>query len=326
MSPIFHLRKLLGSSRAGTSPPVATELPAFLPILRVRIIQALYPRLLNTPLRTINLLTLLTFILFLYPLPSSNRRMAFPLLIIFLRSPHSRRPNPFHRHLRSSCLSVTPRRLFLLCRFPSTRQERLYLRLGLTAPCPLSPLRTHTLANFLCLFPSHPRPRHMPLPQGHSRLTRLTRLLRLRKPRTSASLRHPNKMVHKSRLPRRASVHVVTVAQVGVRASADRHSVVVASRRACSSLPAAAGTGTYLRFLRPHFAEGLCCLHCRDECRFPHVLPDGHVVGRGGGRFRSPPQSALNGNGQATLEENLAHLSITEVSRFTARSSLRVFT
>ncbi|KAH9065652.1 hypothetical protein EDB87DRAFT_1679379 [Lactarius vividus] len=48
-----------------------------------------------------------------------------------------------------------------------------------------------------------------------------------------------------------------------------------------------------------------------DECRFPHVLADGHVVGRVG-RFRSPPQSALNGNGQANLEEKLANLSITE--------------
>jgi len=52
--------------------------------------------------------------------------------------------------------------------------------------------------------------------------------------------------------------------------------------------------------------------HCRDDCRFPHVLADGHVVGRG--RFRSPPQNAVNGNGQANLEEKLANLSITEVS------------
>jgi len=57
---------------------------------------------------------------------------------------------------------------------------------------------------------------------------------------------------------------------------------------------------------------------CRDDCRFPHVLADGHVVGRGG-RFRSPPQNAVNGNAQANLEEKLANLSITEVrSQFTA--------
>ena len=46
-------------------------------------------------------------------------------------------------------------------------------------------------------------------------------------------------------------------------------------------------------------------------------MPDGHIVGRVS-RFRSPPQSALNGNGQANLEEKLANLSITEVSRFMA--------
>lgn len=35
-------------------------------------------------------------------------------------------------------------------------------------------------------------------------------------------------------------------------------------------------------------------------------------MGRGGGRFRSPPQNAVNGNGHANLEEKLANLSITE--------------
>ncbi|KAI9444707.1 hypothetical protein H4582DRAFT_2070474 [Lactarius indigo] len=73
-------------------------------------------------------------------------------------------------------------------------------------------------------------------------------------------------------------------------------------------------------FRRPSFGGGRKppCLffpsgRCRngDECRFPHVLADGHVVGRVG-RFRSPPQNALNGNGQANLEEKLANLSITE--------------
>jgi hypothetical protein len=51
---------------------------------------------------------------------------------------------------------------------------------------------------------------------------------------------------------------------------------------------------------------------CRDDCRFPHVLADGHVMGRGG-RFRSPPQNPINGNNQANLEEKLANLTITEV-------------
>jgi len=40
-------------------------------------------------------------------------------------------------------------------------------------------------------------------------------------------------------------------------------------------------------------------------------------VGRGG-RFRAPPQNAINGNSQGNLEEKLANLSITEVSQFTA--------
>lgn len=105
----FHLPKLLDSFRVGTSRPVATEPPAFLPILRVRIIRALCPRLLSTPLPMTNLLTLLTFI-FLHPLPSSNRRMVFPL-IIFPLSPHSsQRRSLFHRHLSRSCPSVTARR------------------------------------------------------------------------------------------------------------------------------------------------------------------------------------------------------------------------
>ena len=54
---------------------------------------------------------------------------------------------------------------------------------------------------------------------------------------------------------------------------------------------------------------------CRVDCRFPHVLADGHVMG-GGGRFRSPPQKPINGNNQASLEETLASLSITDVSQF----------
>ncbi|KAH9960760.1 hypothetical protein BGW80DRAFT_1361572, partial [Lactifluus volemus] len=81
-------------------------------------------------------------------------------------------------------------------------------------------------------------------------------------------------------------------------------------------------------FRRPSFAghRKPPCLffpsgRCRngDECRFPHVLADGHVVGRGGGRFRSPPQSVANGNAQANLEENLANLSITENSNHVPR-------
>ncbi|KAI0294975.1 hypothetical protein BC826DRAFT_1104445 [Russula brevipes] len=80
-----------------------------------------------------------------------------------------------------------------------------------------------------------------------------------------------------------------------------RHLVVVASRRACSSPLVAAGMGA-------------------DDCRFPHVLADGHVVGRGG-RFRPPPQNSINGNNhnQAHLEEKLANLSITENGNHASR-------
>jgi hypothetical protein len=49
-------------------------------------------------------------------------------------------------------------------------------------------------------------------------------------------------------------------------------------------------------------------------------MADGHVMGRGG-RFRSPPQNPINGNNQANLEEKLANLSITEVSKFITHPS-----
>jgi hypothetical protein len=259
MSRIFPLRKLLGSSRAGTSPLVVMGLPAFLPIPRVRIILAPCPRLLNTPLLMINLLTLPIFILFLHPLPSSNpnHRIPFPL-IIFLLSLRSRLRSPFHPHLRSLCTSVTLRRSFLPCRFRSTPQEHLYLRLGLTAPCPLSLRHTRTLTNFPSISLSHPHLQHMPLPQGRGPLPRLTRSLRHRQPLTSVTPWHPNKTVYKSRLLRKASVHVVTVAQVEVRVSAVHHSAAVANRRVCSSPPAVAETGAYLRFLHLHLAEEFC--------------------------------------------------------------------
>lgn len=55
-------------------------------------------------------------------------------------------------------------------------------------------------------------------------------------------------------------------------------------------------------------------LRCREDCRFPHVMADGHVAR--GSRFRSPPQNPMNGNNQANLEEKLANLSITEVSQY----------
>lgn len=73
-------------------------------------------------------------------------------------------------------------------------------------------------------------------------------------------------------------------------------------------------------FRRPSFAGSRKppCLffpagRCKngEECRFPHIMADGHVMGRGG-RFRSPPQNPINGNNQANLEEKLANLSITE--------------
>ncbi|KAI0308304.1 hypothetical protein B0F90DRAFT_1813583 [Multifurca ochricompacta] len=122
------------------------------------------------------------------------------------------------------------------------------------------------------------RPPRMPLPQGRSHLPRLTRSQSLRLSHTHAipQYLYLNKMEYKSRSPRRASLHVVIVARVEAQVSADHRLVAVESPRACSSPPVAAET-----------------------------------VGRGA-RFRSPPQSALNGNGQANLEEKLANLSITE--------------
>jgi hypothetical protein len=106
---------------------------------------------------------------------------------------------------------------------------------------------------------------------------------------------------------------VAIVAQVVAQVFAARRLAEVASHRACSSHLGAAEMGMYFEFLL--FLQRW--IRCRDDCRFPHVLADGHVVGRVG-RFRSPPQNAVNGNGHANLEEKLANLSITEVSQFTA--------
>jgi hypothetical protein len=124
-------------------------------------------------------------------------------------------------------------------------------------------------------------------------------------------------MAHKNRLRKRASGRVVIVAQVAAQVFAVRHLAVVASRRACSSPLAAAGMGAYIEF--PCTLPWRWTYFFRDDCRFPHVLADGHVVGRGG-RFRPPPQNSINGNNhnQANLEEKLANLSITEVGQFTA--------
>jgi hypothetical protein len=115
-------------------------------------------------------------------------------------------------------------------------------------------------------------------------------------------------MVHKSRFHKRASVTAVIVGQVVAQVFAVHHLAAIASHRACSSRLVAAEMGTYLT--PAPFPNRLT--RCRDECRFPHVLTDNHVMGRGG-RFRSPPQNPIHGNNQANLEEKLANISITEV-------------
>jgi hypothetical protein len=73
--------------------------------------------------------------------------------------------------------------------------------------------------------------------------------------RTTGSLRHLNKMACKSRPRKRASVHVVIVAQVAAQVFAARHLAAVASHRACSSHLAAAEMGMYFEFLL--FAKAL---------------------------------------------------------------------
>jgi len=119
-------------------------------------------------------------------------------------------------------------------------------------------------------------------------------------------------MVHKNRFHKTALANVVIDAQAVVQVSAVRHLLAVVSRRACSSRLAAAEMGTYSECRRAVIHSNAFA-SCREECRFPHVMADGHVMGRGG-RFRSPPQNPINGNNQANFEEKLANLSITEVS------------
>ena len=251
----FLLRRLLGSSRAGTSPPVATEPLASLPILRVRTIPAPCPRQLSTLLPMNNLLILPTFIQSLHRRLSFNRPTAYPLPTIFPPSPHSQQHSPSHRHLRNLCTSATPRRLCLPCRSPSTRRGHLYQLRDLTAPCPLSLPRTLTLVNFLYHSLSLLRPPRMSLPPGRCRLPRLTHNLRLHLSRTNAITHRLNKMVHKSRLHTKALFHVVIVARVGVQAFAVRHLAVVVSRRACSSPLAAAEMGMHFEFVCTQLAE-----------------------------------------------------------------------
>ena len=256
MSPTFLRRRSLGSFLAGTSPPVAMEPLASLPILRVRIIPVPCLHLRSIPLLMSNRLILPTFTPCLHHCPSFSRQVAYPLPTIFLLSPHNRPRSPSHRHPRSLCTSVIPRRLCPPCKSPSTPQEHPFQRQDLSVPCPLSLHHTLTLANFLFLSLSHPRPRYTPLLRGHSRLLRHTRNLRLHRWRTSGTLRHLNKMVHKNRLHRRASVHVAIAAQVGVQVFADRHLAVAASHHACFFPLAAAEMGTFFVLVHPAFCEG----------------------------------------------------------------------
>jgi hypothetical protein len=210
MFPTFLRRKSLGSSLAGTSPPVATEPLASSLILRERIIRVPCPRLRSIPLPMSNSLILPTFIC-LHRRPNFKHRMVY-LHPIFLLSPHSQRRSPSLRHHRSSCTSVILRTLCLPCRFPSILLEYPCQRQDITGPCPLSPLHTLTPTNILFLSLSRPRPQRTSPLKGRSRLLHLTRNLRLHLVRTSGTPRHLNKMVHKNRLTKRASVHVVIVA------------------------------------------------------------------------------------------------------------------
>ena len=245
----FRRRRSLGSSLADTSPPVATVHLVSSPILRARIIRVPYPHLCSIPRPMSNHLILPTFTPCLHRPPSFNHRMAYLLPTIFLPSPHSQRRSPYHRHLRSSYTSATPRRLYPLCRSPSTLQEHPCQRQDLTAPCLLSLPHTLILTIFLSLSLSCLRPQRTPLPQGRSRLLRLTRNRRLPLSRTSGSPYRLNKMAHKSRLRKRDSVHVAIVAQVGAQVFAARLLAAVASHHACSSHLAAVEMGMYLGFL-----------------------------------------------------------------------------
>ena len=96
------LRRLLGSSRVGTSLPVATEPLVSLPTPRVRIIHVTYPRLPSTPPPMTSHLTLPTFIPCLRRHPSFNRRMAYPLPTTCPLSLHSQRRSQSLHHPRSS--------------------------------------------------------------------------------------------------------------------------------------------------------------------------------------------------------------------------------
>ena len=177
------------------------------------------------------------------------------------------------------------------------------------APCPRSHLYTLTLADMyhaLYLLRSW----HM-LQEDHSYLLCPTRNPHLRLSLNNATPCHLKKMVHKNLFRKTASVNVVIVAMVA-QVSVIRHLVVVEGR-ACSSRPVAAEMGTCLELETRIISRRLT--HCRDTCRFLHVLPDGHVMGPGG-RSNSPLQKPINGNIQASLEEKLANLSITEVSQF----------
>lgn len=251
----FHRRRSLGSFLADTSPPAATVQLVSSPILRARIIRVPCRHLCSIPPPMSNRLILPTFTPCLHRRPSFNHRMAYLPPTTYLPFPHSQRRSLYHRHLRSSCTSATPRRLCPPCKSPSTRQEHPCQGQDLTALCLLSLLHTLILANFLFLSLSRLRPQHTPLPQGRSRPLRPTPNLRLHLLRTSGSPRHLNKMAYKSRPRKRASVHVVIVARVAVQVFAARRLAVVASHRACSSHLAAAEMGVYFKFLL--FAKAL---------------------------------------------------------------------
>lgn len=93
-----------------------------------------------------------------------------------------------------------------------------------------------------------------------------------------------------------------------------------ASRLACSSPPEDVGTGIYFlltyAFLCPN--SRICF---SDECRFPHILPDGpgahhphpHPFSNRGGHRSRPPSHA---NGITAIEDKFATLNVHEVTFF----------
>ncbi len=105
-------------------------------------------------------------------------------------------------------------------------------------------------------------------------------------------------------------LHTGSLTIIVEEAPAGRHSVSVASLHACSSQLEDARTGKFITSYLPRIYS----FHCRDDCRFPHVLPDGtpihphHYAPRGGHRQRP----SIHTNGHTGLEDRFAALTTQE--------------